>query len=278
MFRRNADELKEIAHHVRLDAIEMAHLAGNHGAHLGGSMSSAEIYTVLYGAVLNIRPDDPAWEGRDRLVAGKEHSRLSEYPAMAEAGLFDKGMLPSYMENGGLLAGHLRNTSIGLEYSSCSLGMALPVAVGMALAAKKRGQTHKVYTVMGDGELNEGSMWEAFMAAAHFSLDNLIAVVDRNGLSSDGPTEEIMALGDLNAKLNAFGWDCVTVDGHDIDALLGAFAQAGKQTRPFAVIAKTVKGSGVSYAENDHNWHHNVMTDELYEKAIKEEEERWIGC
>lgn len=266
--------LEEMARRIRRTAIELAHDAGSHGSHLGGSLSCVEIYAVLYGAVLNIRPDNPAWDGRDRMIVGKEHARLAEYPAMAEAGLIRQEDLSSYLQDGGLLAGHPKNPDIGLEYSSCSLGMAFPVAVGMALDARRKAKKHKIYTIMGDGEMNEGSMWEAFMAASHFKLDNLVAVIDRNHLSADGDTEEIMALGNIKEKLEAFGWNCREVEnGNDVGQLLEAFREY-QTGRPYAVIAETVKGKGVSFAENVPRWHRDIMTDKLYQIAVSEQGEQ----
>jgi len=263
--------LRRMADRIRRTAVEMAHDSGSHGSHLGGSLSCVEIYAVLYGAVLNLRPEEPLWPERDRMVAGKEHARLAEFPAMAEAGLIRHEDLATYIQDDGLLAGHPYNPSIGLEYCCCSLGMALPVAVGMALDAKRSGRHNRVFTIMGDGEMDEGLIWEAIMAAAQYKLDNLVAVVDRNGLSSDGDTERIMALGDLEAKFRAFGWDCRTVaDGHDVAQLLEAFEAPTTAGRPYAVIARTVKGKGVSFAENSPLWHQNVMTDALYAQALRE--------
>lgn len=260
--------LAQTAYRVRRKVIELAHYAGNKGSHLGGSLSCVEIYTVLYHAVMRLDRENPAWDGRDRMIAGKEHGRLAEYAAMAEAGLVAPDDLYTYTQNGGRLAGHPRNSDLGLGYSCCSLGMALPVAVGMALAAKRMGQKHSVYTVMGDGELNEGSMWEAFLCAAHYKLDNLVAVIDRNHLSSDGNTEEIMALGDLHGKLCAFGWQCCEVgDGNDVGQLLAAFARRASG-KPYVIIANTVKGKGVLFAENAAEWHRGVLTDELYQRAL----------
>ena len=262
--------LRKTADRIRRTAVEMAHDSGAHGSHLGGSLSSVEIFAVLYGEILRIRPEEPLWPDRDRLIVGKEHGRLSEYPAMAEAGLFGKEALSSYLADDGLLAGHPYRPEIGLEFSCCSLGMALPVAIGMALDAKRRGKPYRVFTIMGDGEMDEGLIWEGLLAAAQFKLDNLTAVIDRNGLSCDGDTETIMALGDLEAKLKAFGWDCVSVDGHDVKALVGAFETERTPGKPFAVIAHTVKGKGLSFVEGNALWHQNVMTDELYAKALEE--------
>lgn len=263
--------LEAAAGWIRRKVIDLAYLAGRHGAHLGGSLSSVEIYAVLYGRELHFRKEEPDWPGRDRFVAGKEHGRLSEYAALAWAGILREADLETYLDDGGKLTGHPRNLLLGLEYSSCSLGMALPVAAGMALAAKRTGKTHRIYTLMGDGELQEGSMWEAILCAGHYGLDHLCAIVDRNRLSSDGETEKLMALENVKAKFDAFGWNCVYADGHDVRSLAQAFdCFREKKGKPFAIIADTVKGKGVSFAENDPAWHNGILTKELYEKALQE--------
>ena len=267
---KKVEALRALSHRLRRTAVEMAHASGESGAHLGGSLSCIEIYEVLYCAVMRLKPDEPNWPDRDRLVSGKEHAVLGQYPAMAAAGLFSEDLLMNYKKNNNPLAGHPLSPELGFDYSCCSLGMALPVAVGMALDTKRCGRDHRVFTVVGDGELDEGSVWEAIMSAAQFRLDNLIAVVDRNGLSSDGPTESIMALENLEDKFKAFGWDCVVVDGHDVEALLHAFEDHVPSGRPYAVIAKTTKGKGLSFAENVPLWHKSVLTDALYEQALRE--------
>lgn len=262
--------LRKAADRIRRTAVEMAHDAGAHGSHLGGSLSSVEIYAVLYGEILHVYPGEPLREDRDRMVVGKEHARLSEFPAMAEAGFFGKEALASYLADDGLLAGHPYNPEIGLEFSCCSLGMALPVAVGMAINAKRKGKSYRVYTIMGDGEMDEGLIWEGLMAAAQFRLDNLTAVIDRNSLSCDGETESIMALGDLEAKLRAFGWDAVSVNGHDVEELVRAFETERTVGKPFAIIAHTVKGKGLSFVEGNPLWHQNILTDDMYKAALEE--------
>lgn len=274
MDREEINRLRKTADRVRRMVVEMAYIAGKQGSHLGGSLSCVEIYTVLYNAILHIDAANSCWEERDRLLAGKEHAIMAEYAAMMEAGLIKKEELLCYKEDGNILAGHLIHPEIGLEYSSCSLGMALPVAVGFAIAAKRKKKDYLIYTVMGDGELDEGSMWEAFMCAAHYQLDNLVAIVDRNHLSSDGNTEEVMALGNLKAKFDAFGWTCVEVDGHDIEALLKAFRERTKDGRPYIIIADTIKGKGLSFVENVPKWHKDIMTKELYQQALRELGER----
>lgn len=270
MNAKSMEELRKMADEMRYMAVEMAYAAGNKGAHLGGSLSSIEIFAVLYGAVLNVDAKNPLNEERDRMIVGKEHGRLSEYSALYKKGFMENDTLLKFMEDGNVLAGHPVNKELGLEYSSCSLGMALPVAVGIALNGKRKKMPYRVFTLMGDGELDEGSMWEAFMCASHYKLDNLIAIVDRNHLSSDGFTEEVMGLGNLKSKIESFGWDCKEVeDGHNVEQLLKAFTwePSGK---PYAIIANTVKGKGIFYAENNPGWHHNVMTEELYRQALKD--------
>ena len=266
----NLEKLRVLADEMRRIAIEMAYVAGNRGAHLGGSLSSIEIFAVLYGAVLKVDSTNPLWDERDRMIVGKEHGRLSEYSALFQKGFFEKDVLMKYMEDGNVLAGHPMKKELGLEYSSCSLGMALPVSVGIALNGKRKGKEYRVFTIMGDGELDEGSMWEAFMCASHYKLDNLIAIVDRNHLSSDGYTENVMSLGELKKKIESFGWECKEiVDGHSIEQLIEAFDRT-TSGKPYAIIANTIKGKGVSYAENNPGWHHSIMTKELYQQALRD--------
>lgn len=263
------DRLNAMAKRMRLTALDMALSAGQKGAHLGGSLSCIEIYAALYGAVLNLDVKNPSRNLRDRMIAGKEHARLAEFPAMAEAGLISREDLFSFEMNNGLLAGHPRNLNIGLEYSCCSLGMALPFAVGKAVLAKQQNSPYKIYVLLGDGECYEGSVWEAMMFAAHNKLDNLVIVIDRNMLSADGNTETVLALENLEDKLKSFGCDVMTVDGHNIGELLKSFSHKA-EGKPYALIAKTVKGKGVSFMENKKEWHQNILTEELYKKAYEE--------
>lgn len=263
------EEIKEMCKRMRLTAMDMAISAGARGAHVSGSLSCIEIYAVLYGAILNYDIDNPLWEERDRFIAGKEHARLAEFPAMAEVGIIPKEILHTYEENDGILVGHQRNLNLGIEYSSMSLGMGLSYAVGKALIAKQTGKSYRVFSLLGDAECEEGSILEAFSTASHYRLDNMIVIIDRNYMSVDGNTEELMAQRDMEEKLRAFGWDVVTVDGHDVSALISAleYIPSGK---PYAVIAKTVKGKGVSFIENNKSWHQAVMNDTQYNQAIEE--------
>ena len=264
------NRLERMAKRMRLRALKMALDAGNNGAHLGPAMSCMEILAVLYGDVMRFNTADPEWDERDRLMVSKAHCVLAYYTALAEAGFLSDSELDTFEKNGTCLAGHPAvDLAKGIEYSGGSLGQALPVSVGMAIDAKQRGRQHKVYVLLGDGECDEGSNWEAFMAAAHFRLDNLVVILDKNQLQYDGPTEEIMKLGDMGAKMNAFGWLVTEVDGHKIGELLNAFAISAAN-QPHMIIANTVKGRGVSFMESVREWHHARLTLQQYEAAVAE--------
>ena len=266
---QNIARLKEMSKRIRLNALDMAFAAGDKGAHLGGGLSCVEIMAVLYGEVLRLDPKNPRWEDRDRFLPSKNHCVLAHFPALAEAGYLRQDELCDYVENGSKLIGYPRNVDIGLEYSGGSLGMAISVGVGMALSAREHGRPTKVYVLMGDGELNEGSIWEAFMSAAQYKLDNLVAIIDRNHLCYDGNTEDIMGIDDLGAKMRSFNWNAIACNGHDVADLLRAFGEL-KEGCPNIIIADTVKGKGVSFIENKREWHHGALTAEQYETAKKE--------
>jgi Transketolase, N-terminal subunit len=254
---------------MRLHAMDMALAAGNRGAHISGSLSCIEIYAVLYGAILNYDLDNPLWNERDRFIAGKEHARLAEYPARAEMGFYPTDVLNSYEQNDGLLVGHQLKKELGVEYGSMSLGMEMSFAVGKAIWAKQTQQSYRIYCLLGDAECEEGPVWEAFIPASHYKLDNLIVIIDRNYMSVDGNTEELMAQLDMQKKMEAFGWESVTIDGHDIPQLIRAlsYRPVGK---PYAIIATTIKGKGVSFIENNKSWHQAVLSEAQYQQAIEE--------
>lgn len=261
--------LTEMAKRMRLDALDMALAAGSGGSHVGGSLSCVEILAVLYGEVLRFDVKNPLDENRDRFIPSKNHCVLAHIPALAEAGFIPHGEILEFQKNGGRLTGYPRRPEIGLEYSGGSLGMALSVGVGMALAAREQGRPSRIYILLGDGELNEGSVWEAFQSAAQYGLNNLTAIIDRNNLSYDGDTEAVMGLEDLGEKLESFRWHVSRCDGHSIQALLEAFRDTAKNG-PHAVIAETVKGKGVSFIENRPEWHHHRLSQEEYERARQE--------
>ncbi len=266
---QKAEELREMAKRMRLDALDMALSTGQKGSHLGGSLSCIEILAVLYGEVLRIDPKWPQWEERDRFIPSKNHCTLAHFPALAEAGYIDKSELVEFTKDGGRMTGYPRNLEIGLEYSGGSLGMAISVGIGIALASREQGRSNRVYVMMGDGELNEGCIWEAFMSAYQYRLDNLVVIIDRNHLSYDGDTEEVMALESLEDKMKAFNWHTICCNGHDTGDLLRAFS-AIKEGVPNIIIADTVKGKGVSFIENRREWHHSRISQEQYEQARQE--------
>ncbi len=262
-------ELKEMSKRIRLTGLEMALAAGNGGSHLGGSFSCVEIMAVLYGEVLRLDPKRPEWEERDRFLPSKNHCVLSHFPALAERGYLSVEECMEFQKDGGRMTGYPKNVEIGLEYSGGSLGMAISVGIGMALSFREKKKESRVFVLMGDGELNEGCIWEAFMSAAQFRLDNLVAVIDRNHLSYDGDTETVMGLEPLADKFRCFNWNPICCDGHDIGQLLGAFSKV-RAGMPNVIIADTVKGKGVSFMENRPEWHHSRITREQYELAREE--------
>ena len=265
----NAVRLAEMSLRIRLDAMDMALASGNNGSHLGGSLSCVEIMSVLYGEVLQYDVKDPFNPKRDRFIPSKNHCVLAHIPALAEAGFISHEEILEFQKDGGRLTGYPQRQEIGLEYSGGSLGMAISVGVGLALSSREKKLGNNIYILMGDGELNEGSIWEALMSAAHFGLDNLIAIIDRNHLSYDGDTESVMAIENLADKFRSFNWFVSECNGHDTYDLLKAFAEdSGK--KPHVIIADTVKGKGVSFIENRPEWHHHRLSKDEYEKARAE--------
>lgn len=261
--------IEEFAKSIRHMAADMAKGAGRSGSHIGGSFSTIEIFSVLYGGgILKYDVSNPEDENRDRFIPSKTHCILAHFATLAETGYIGKEDIISFHENGGLLCGHPWNPRIGLEFSGGSLGMGIAVAVGRALYAKTEGKDFKVFAIVGDGESNEGSVWEAFMAAPKFKLDNLTVIVDYNNMQFDGPNDEIMSLAPLADKIRAFGWETVEVDGHDTEALWNAF-HVEHQGRPLAIVAKTIKAHGVPSLENKAESHHAVMNDDDYEYVIQ---------
>lgn len=262
-------ELENKARQLRKDVIDIVY--ESKAGHVGGSLSSLDILTVLYYDVLNIDPKDPKNPDRDRFVLSKGHIAESLYCVLADKGYFDKEKLKTYSKFGSTLIGHPNVKNPGIELNTGALGHGLSASVGMALAGKRDKKDFKVFTLMGDGELAEGSIWEAAMAAANYKLDNLIGIVDRNGLQISGTTEEVMALNDLSEKWGSFGWNVVEVDGNNVEELLKLFKSIPRtKDKPTMVIARTIKGKGVSFMENKAKWHHGVLSEEEYLTALKE--------
>lgn len=255
----------------------MIHRAGF--GHPGGDLSCADILAVLYFGVLRINPADPCDPGRDRFIMSKGHSSASYYAVLAAAGFFPEEELDSYLQPLSALNGHPdRNKVPGVEANTGTLGHGLPVAAGAALAAKMDRAGWRVFVLTGDGELQEGSNWEAAMAAAHHGLDNLVLVVDRNRLQQGDATERTLRLEPLAEKFRAFGWVVAEIDGHDHAALLSLFRRLPLEaSKPNCIIAHTVKGKGVSFMEGRAEWHHGHLSDEQFEQALRELEEACRG-
>ncbi|MCR5702206.1 MAG: transketolase [Lachnospiraceae bacterium] len=271
-FTRNTDDvnnIKAMAKRMRLNALDMALESGNNGSHLGGGLSCIEILAVLYGKVMDYDVANPEKFERDRFIPSKNHCVLAHLPALCEAGYIEKNELLEFQKDGGRLTGYPMRKEIGLEYSGGSLGMAISVGIGIALKFKEKKVDNKVYILLGDGELNEGSIWEAFMSAAHYHLDNLVAIIDRNHLSYDGDTEEVMGIEPLSTKLESFNWHVTECDGHDVESLFEAFDDV-LEGKPHVIVAETVKGKGVSFIENRREWHHHRLSKDEYEQAIEE--------
>lgn len=262
------NELKVLSYDLRKDVVDMI-LSGK-GGHIGGDMSMMDILVTLYFKVMNISPDHQDDPNRDRFILSKGHSVETLYAVLAKKGFFPiDEVISQFSKFGSPYIGHPNNKLPGIEMNSGSLGHGLPVAVGMALAGKMDRRDYRVYTVMGDGELAEGSVWEGVMSASHYKLDNLCAVVDRNRLQISGSTEDVMHHDDLQARFTAFGWHAVQVDGHDYDALAAAFDEAAAtKGRPTVLIANTIKGCGSAIMENKAGWHHHLPNQEEYEQII----------
>jgi len=263
--------LNELARSIRKSVVRSLAEAGS--GHLGGSMSSADILTALYFSLMKHDPEDPSWPGRDRFILSIGHIAPILYATLAEAGYFPKEELSSLRRLDSRLQGHPgRDHQLpGLELSAGSLGQGLAVAVGMAIALKMDGLDNRIYCLNGDGEMQEGSIWEAAMSAAHHKLNNLIVTIDRNGVQIDGSTEKVMAVEPLKKKWEAFGWHTLACDGHDFKSLLDAFKKARMEiSRPSVIIAKTIMGKGIRSIEGDYRWHGKAPTREQAEKFLKE--------
>lgn len=265
------ENLKALAYELRENVIDM--IVEGKAGHIGGDMSVMEILTEIYFDQMNISPENMDDPDRDKFIMSKGHSVEAYYAVLAKKGFFDiKDVIAQFSKFGSKFIGHPNNKLPGIEMNSGSLGHGLPVSVGMALAGKMDGKDYRVYTVMGDGELAEGSVWEGAMAASHYKLDNLCAVVDRNRLQISGNTEDVMAQDDLHERWKAFGWNVIDVaDGNDIDQLKAAFDNAKEMKgRPTVLIANTIKGKGSAVMENKANWHHKVPNAEELEQIKKD--------
>jgi transketolase len=263
-------ELKEIARLVRLDIIEMLFRAGS--GHLGGSLSAADILVALFFGEMRLKPGDPCWTDRDRFILSKGHGAPAYYAILARLGYFPREELKTLRQFGSILQGHPDSSCTpGVEIPTGSLGQGLSIANGLAMAARLSGHGRRVYALLGDGEVQEGQIWEAAMTAAHYKLDNLLAVLDRNRLQIDGSTADVMSLEPLAAKWEAFGWHTLEVDGHNMHELLEAFRFCrGVKGVPSLIVAHTVKGKGVSVFEGQKKYHGVAPNEEEYRLALRE--------
>lgn len=262
-------ELEIYATKIRMGIIEGTYNAK--AGHPGGSLSAADVFAYLYDKEMRVNPAEPKWEDRDRLVLSKGHCAPGLYAALAYKGFFPVEDLKTLRHIDSYLQGHPNmNTVPGIDMSTGSLGQGISVAVGMAKGAKYLGKDVNVYSVLGDGEIEEGQVWEAMMFAHQYKLDNLCIIIDCNGLQIDGPCSEVMSAEPIDEKVKAFGFEVVTIDGNDFDELEKAFDAFHKSNKPFAIIMKTVKGKGVSYMENQVGWHGKAPNEEEYNIAMAE--------
>ena len=263
--------IKSFAFRVRKNILEMAVAAGAGSAHFGGALSIAEIVSTLFAYQMKIDKKNPKWEERDRFILSKGHACLAYYAALCEVGYISKEELKTFEKNDTNLLGHpVINRNLGIDFSNGSLGMGLSLGIGVAISSKKKKKKFCVYVIVGDGECNEGSIWEGAMAAPNFKLDNLYVIIDKNNFQQTGSNKEIMNVENLKDKWSSFGWHAVEVDGHNIQELCDSFNESGKINKPKAIIANTIKGKGFSFSENNNEWHHSVLSKSFYEKAIKE--------
>jgi len=268
----------EMAKRMRLRALEMAYASGANGSHLGGGLSAIEIMATLYHDILCVDPCAPADANRDRLIVSKGHCVLAYYTALYERGFLSEQDLQQFEQNGYHWHGHaMRDLVHGIEFSGGSLSMGMSFAVGEAMACKAQGLDSRVYVLVGDGECDEGLIWESAMATAHYGLDNLCVIVDKNGLQYDGETTSVLNTDSLAKKFEAFGFEVSEVDGHDCSAILKALKPSdisiqSSEKKPRCVIANTIKGKGVSFMENEKTWHHHTLNEAQYNQAREEVE------
>ena len=265
------NEIKKFSNDMRSNILEMSLSAGSSSSHFGGALSIVEILSTLYVSQLKYDPKNPLWEGRDRFILSKGHACLAYYSALCQIGYIKFNDLLTFEKDDSDFLGHpVKNEKLGIEFSNGSLGMGLSLGIGVAYALKKKQLDNFVYVVIGDGECNEGSVWEASMAASNFNLNNLYAIIDKNNFQQTGSNKDIMDTADLLKKWSSFGWDTVELNGHNLEELYNYFSEEKTSKKPKAIIANTIKGKGFSFSENNNEWHHAVLTKSLYDKAIEE--------
>ena len=274
MSNNKANDLNNISkfsNSIRKNILDMALSAGANSSHFGGALSIADIVAILFSYKMNINKSNPEWVDRDRFILSKGHACLAYYSALSEIGYISKEELKTFEGNESNLLGHpVINRKLGIEFSNGSLGMGLSLGIGLAISSKKKQKNFKVFVIIGDGECNEGSVWEAAMAAANFHLDNLHVIVDHNNFQQTGRNNDIMKLGSLKDKWSSFGWETAELDGHNIEKLYDYFNSNPETNKPKALIANTIKGKGFSFSENNNDWHHRVLTKKVYDEALEE--------
>jgi|TARA_B110000967_G_C18886265_1_gene564168 transketolase len=267
---KNIQKIKKFSVELRKNILEMAYSAGAGSSHFGGALSIVEIVSTLFSYKMRINKD-PNWDDRDRFILSKGHACLAYYAALCEVGYISKEELKTFEKDDSNLLGHpVINKKLGIDFSNGSLGMGLSLGIGVSISLKKKNKNNSVFVVLGDGECNEGSVWEAAMAASNFKLDNLYAIIDKNNFQQTGSSQDIMNTDSLKDKWSSFGWDTVSLNGHDIEELYEYFNTSQDLKKPRAIIANTIKGKGFSFSENNNDWHHAVLTKSLYEKGLKE--------
>ena len=265
---KEINDIRNFAKNIRISILNMSLNAGANSSHFGGALSIVEILATLFSSVMNI---DGKKLIKDRFILSKGHACLAYYATLSEIGLIKKKDLLTFEKNNTKLLGHpVKNDKIGIDFSTGSLGMGFSSAIGVALAIKKKKKPYNVYVVLGDGECNEGSVWEGALSAPNLQLNNLNVIVDNNGFQQTGSNKDIMNLLNLKKKWESFGWHVEEVDGHNIDDLNKIFLSIRKINKPKVIIAKTIKGKGFSFSENNNEWHHKVLSKSMYDQAIKE--------
>ncbi len=267
----NYSEIERHANNIRKLILDMGKHAGNHAAHMGGALSIADVMSVLYFGVMNTMQLGMDHPERDRCILSKGHASLALYASLMEAGIMPEGKKDTFEDDFSELLGHpVQNRELGIEFTNGSLGMGLSIGIGVALACQKKNLSNRIFVILGDGECNEGSVWEAFMAVGHYQLNNLVAIIDCNNFQLSGSTKDVMNLGQMEKNLQAFGWNTKKVNGHNIPELCNALDISEQNNAPTALILETIKGKGFSFSENDNSWHHAIVTQKIYEQGLKE--------
>jgi transketolase len=267
---KNIKKIQKFSTQLKKNILEMAYSAGASSSHFGGALSIADITATLFSFKMKLNKD-PNWELRDRFILSKGHACLAYYAALCEMGYISKDDLKTFEKDESNLLGHpVINRSLSIDFSTGSLGMGLSLGIGVSVSLKKKKLNNKVFVVLGDGECNEGSVWEAAMAASNFKLDNLYIIIDKNNFQQTGSSHDIMNSESLMDKWSSFGWETVSLNGHNLEELYDYFNSEQSSNKPKAIIANTIKGKGFSFSENNNDWHHAVLSKSLYEKGLKE--------